>query len=440
MDHFGTPSSNAQAHLSEARLRLRTAGNSKPIQSAAVIGAGTMGTGIAAALIAIGIPTVLIDSDENGLTKGIVRVRKIVEGALEKGKINAEECASQLARITSALDLNAVSNCDLIIEAVFEDMTLKKKIFGELDDIAKTGAILATNTSGLDIDEIASVTTRPGDVIGAHFFSPAHVQKLLEIVRAKHTETDVVNTLLALGARMGKVSVVSTVYPGFIGNALFRQYHREAHFMLEEGALPYQVDAALKRFGYAMGLFAVHDMAGNDVGYQARKARMATRDPNRRYCDLITSLCDMGRLGQKSGKGWYRYEGSDRTPLRDQDIEAWIATDSEKRGFQRRDIDEEEILDRCIFGMVNEGAKLLDLGVAERASDIDLVYTTGYGFPVMRGGPMHYADTLGLAPVLEKIKALHAQHGAWWLPSPLLEKMVASGKTFEQWDAERIGA
>jgi 3-hydroxyacyl-CoA dehydrogenase len=440
MNHFSTASPTAQAHLSNARKRLSVAGIARPIQSAAVIGAGTMGTGITAALIAIGIPTVLIDSDAMGLSKGIARVRKIVENALEKGKINAEECASQLARITSAPDLTATSNCDLIIEAVFEDMALKKKIFSELNDIAKVGAILATNTSGLDIDEIASATTRPGYVIGAHFFSPAHVQKLLEVIRAKHTKPDVVSTLLALGTRMGKVCVVATVYPGFIGNALFRQYHREAHFMLEEGALPYQVDAALKRFGYAMGLFAVHDMAGNDVGYQARKSQIATRDPNQRYCDLITSLCDMGRLGQKSGKGWYRYEASDRTPLRDEDIEAWIATDSEKRGFQRRDIDEEEILDRCVLGMVNEGAKLLELGVAERASDIDLVYTTGYGFPVMRGGPMHYADTLGLGPVLEKIKALHARHGAWWLPSPLLEKLVASGKTFEQWDIERVGA
>jgi 3-hydroxyacyl-CoA dehydrogenase len=447
MNHFDQPTQDSQAHLDQARLRLIAASkifstskgqsNLRPIAHAAVIGAGTMGTGITAALIAIGMPTVLIDSDENGLSKGLARVRKIIESALSKAKISEEECRVQLARMRGALTLSAVDNSDLIIEAVFEDMPLKKKIFSELNQIAKPGAILATNTSGLDINEIAAVTTRESDVIGAHFFSPAHVQRLLEVIRTEHTGTDVIATMLDLGRRMGKVSVLAKVYPGFIGNALFRQYHREAHFLVEEGALPFQVDAALKRFGYAMGLFAVHDMAGNDVGYQARKAQMASRIPGRRYCDLITALCDMGRLGQKSGKGWYRYEGQDRTPIRDQEIETWIANDAASRGFQSREIEEEEIIDRCVLGMMNEGAKLLELGIAQRAGDIDLVYTTGYGFPVLRGGPMHYADTLGLSKVLDKVKSLHAVHGDWWQPAALLEQLVAQGKTFEQWDREK---
>jgi 3-hydroxyacyl-CoA dehydrogenase len=451
MNHFDQPNQMAQAHLALARKRLAAAANTfatandqgsgdkaaRPIHSAAVIGAGTMGSGIAAALVSIGIPTVLIDSDEVGLSKGLARIKRINEAAAEKGKITTEECSTRLSLVSSAFNLAAVSKSDLIIEAVFEDMSLKKKIFSELNQIAKPGAILATNTSGLDIDEIASVTSRASDVIGAHFFSPAHVQKLLEVVRTRHSSPDVIAALLDLGNRMGKVSVLARVYPGFIGNALFRQYHREAHFLLEEGALPYQVDAALKQFGYAMGLFAVHDMAGNDVGYQARKAQMASRLPDRRYCDLITSLCDMGRLGQKSGKGWYRYEAPDRTPLRDEEIETWIANDAVMRGFSRRPIDDEEIIDRCVLGMMNEGAKLLELGIAERAGDIDLVYTTGYGFPVQRGGPMHYADSLGLDKVLAKIKALHLEHGDWWIPAPLLVQLVAQGKTFEQWDHEK---
>jgi 3-hydroxyacyl-CoA dehydrogenase len=269
---------------------------------------------------------------------------------------------------------------------------------------------LATNTSGLDIDQIAAVTKRPQDVVGAHFFSPAHVMKLLEVVRAERTAPDVIGTLMDLGRRMGKTAVLARIYPGFIGNALFRQYNREAHFLVEDGALPHEVDAALTRFGYAMGIFAVHDMAGNDVGWQTRKAQMATRAKDRRWNDLILKLCDMGRFGQKSGQGWYRYEAGDRSPQRDPEIERFIVEESARMGITRRPMDETEILKRCLYGMINEGARLLAQGIALRPGDIDITYLTGYGFPAHQGGPMYLADRIGLPQVLADIRRLHAEH------------------------------
>jgi 3-hydroxyacyl-CoA dehydrogenase len=323
-----------------------------------------------------------------------------------------------------------VRGADLIVEAVFEDLALKQRLFRELDATARPGAILATNTSGLDIDEIAAVTSRPQDVAGAHFFSPAHVMKLLEVVQARHTAPDVVATLMELGRRMGKVAVLARIYPGFIGNALFRNYTREAHFLVEDGALPHEVDAALKRFGYAMGIFAVHDMAGNDVGYQTRKAQMATRPTDRRWNDLILKLVEQGRLGQKSGAGWYRYEPGSREPQRDPALERFIVEESARMGLQRRPVSEEEILKRCLYGMVNEGARLLEQGIALRPSDIDIVYVTGYGFPAHQGGPMFMADRIGLDRVCADIQRLHAQHGYWWQPAPLLEQLAREGRRF----------
>jgi 3-hydroxyacyl-CoA dehydrogenase len=254
--------------------------------------------------------------------------------------------------------------------------------------------------------------------------------KLLEVVRGAKTAPDVIATLMDLGRRLGKVAVLSRIYPGFIGNALFRNYTREAHFLLEEGALPHEVDAALVRFGYAMGIFAVHDMAGNDVGYQTRKAQMATRPADRRWNDLIMKLVDMGRLGQKSGAGWYRYDEGSRTPQRDAVVERFIAEESTRLGFERHAIGEEEILKRCLYGMVNEGAKLLEQGIALRASDIDIVYVTGYGFPAERGGPMFLADQIGLSRVFEDVKRFNAEHGFWWTPAPLLERLAREGGRF----------
>jgi 3-hydroxyacyl-CoA dehydrogenase len=254
--------------------------------------------------------------------------------------------------------------------------------------------------------------------------------KLLEVVQAKHTAPDVIATLMALGQRMGKVAVLARIYPGFIGNALFRNYTREAHFLVEDGALPHEVDAALKRFGYAMGIFAVHDMAGNDVGYQTRKAQMATRPTDRRWNDLILKLVDQGRLGQKCGAGWYRYEPGSREPQRDPMLERFIVEESACMGIQRRPVSEEEILKRCLYGMVNEGARLLEQGIALRSSDIDVVYVTGYGFPVHQGGPMFMADRIGLDKVCADIQHFHAQHGYWWQPAPLLEQLAREGRRF----------
>jgi len=405
----------------------------RPINEIAVIGAGTMGGGIAMALANIGLQVRLIDAHPAGLERGLARIRDNYASSVARGKLGQQEMDAHLALIQGGVDMNLVSGADMVIEAVFEDMNLKQEVFRQLDALCKPGAILATNTSGLDVDQIAAVTLRPHDVVGAHFFSPAHVMKLLEVVRATQTSADVIATLMALGRRMGKVSVHSRIYPGFIGNALFRNYTREAHFLVEDGALPHEVDAALKHFGYAMGIFAVHDMAGNDVGYQTRKAQMATRPKDRRWNDLIMKLCDLGRLGQKCGKGWYRYEPGDRTPHRDPELERFIVDESERMGIVRRPMTEEDIVKRCLYGMINEGARLLEQGIALRPGDIDVVYLTGYGFPAQHGGPMYLADRIGLDHVLADIKRLHDEYGYWWQPAPLLERLVREGRTFGDW-------
>lgn len=400
------------------------------VQQVAVIGAGTMGGGIAMSLANIGIPVTLIDSSQQGLERGMARVQDNYATSVKRAKLSPADMAQRMALITGSLQITDARDADMVIEAVFEDMELKQGIFRQLDVCCKPGAILATNTSGLDVDAIAAVTSRPQDVVGAHFFSPAHVMKLLEVVRGALTASDVIATLMDLGRRMGKIAVLARIYPGFIGNALFRNYTREAHFLVEDGALPHEVDAALKKFGYAMGIFAVHDMAGNDVGYQTRKAQMATRPTDRRWNDLILKLCDLGRLGQKSGKGWYRYEAGDRTPLRDPELEQFIVEESARMGIQRRPMDEADIIKRCLYGMINEGAKLLEQGIALRPSDIDITYLTGYGFPAHHGGPMFLADRIGLEHVLADIRQLHAQYGYWWQPAPLLERLVQEGKCF----------
>ena len=436
LDTENSLDAQAIAHIERARreaARIPDIAADTPlrlIQRVAVIGAGTMGGGIAMALANIGLPVTLIDADPAGLDRGLTRLRDNYAGTVARGKLTQAAMDDRVARIAGSVTLADVAEADLVIEAVFEDLALKQRLFAQLDALARPGAILATNTSGLDVDQIAAVTTRPQDVVGAHFFSPAHVMKLLEVVRAAHTAPDVIATLMDLGRRMGKVSVLARIYPGFIGNALFRNYTREAHFLLEEGALPHEVDAALTGFGYAMGIFAVHDMAGNDVGYPTRKAQMATRPTDRRWNDLIMKLVEMGRLGQKSGAGWYRYDKGSRTPQRDPEVEQFITEESRRLGFERKALSEDEILKRCLYGMVNEGAKLLELGIALRPSDIDIVYVTGYGFPARHGGPMYYADRVGLDKVLADIKRFHAEHGFWWQPAPLLERLVAEGRTF----------
>jgi len=411
----------------------------RPVHQVAVIGAGTMGGGIAMALANAGLDVVLVDADAAGLDRGLARLRDNYATTVKRGKLDDAGMAQRLARIRGTVALADAAQADLVIEAVFEDLALKQALFRDLDAIAKPGAILATNTSGLDINAIAAVTGRPQDVVGAHFFSPAHVMKLLEVVRTAHTAPDVVATLMALGRRLGKTAVLARVYPGFIGNALFRQYNREAHFLVEDGALPHEVDAALTTFGYAMGIFAVHDMAGNDVGYPTRKAQMATRATDRRWNDLILKLVEQGRLGQKAGQGWYRYQPGSRTPQRDPALEAFIVAESARMGITRAPVDEQQILERCLFGMVNEGARLLELGIALRPSDIDLVYLTGYGFPAAQGGPMFMADRIGLATVAARVQQLHQQLGAWWAPAPLLLQLAAEGRSFADWQAAQAG-
>lgn len=407
----------------------------RPIRTVGVIGAGTMGCGIAMAFANAGFPVLLNDISAEALALGVSRIRSMYESSVLRGRISAEDAQARASRIRSTNEFEELSTCDLAIEAVYEDMRLKQDIFGRLDAVLNAGAILATNTSGLDIDRIAESTTRPQDVVGAHFFSPAHVQKLLEVVRGRHTAPDCVTTLMDLARQLGKVGVVSANYPGFIGNALFRQYIREAHFLVEDGALPHEVDAVLEEFGFTMGVFAVHDLAGNDVGWKMRKQEMATRPTDRRWNDLILELCDMGRLGQKVGKGWYAYDSGSRTPRRDAELEAFIVARSARLGLQRRVISREEILERCLFSMVNEAARLLEARVALRASDVDLVFVTGYGFPADLGGPLHLADSVGLRMIHERVRAYHDSLGAWWEPAPLLTRLATSSGSFSQLDA-----
>jgi 3-hydroxyacyl-CoA dehydrogenase len=409
----------------------------RPVNRVAIIGAGTMGGGIAMSFANVGIPVTLIDSTDEFLERGLKRIKDNYAVTVSRGRLAQADMDKRMGLIKGALGVDKIKDADLVIEAVFEEMDLKQTVYREIDKFAKAGAILATNTSGLNIDQIAAVTKRPQDVIGLHFFSPANVMRLLEVVRADKTAKDVIATSMQLGKQIRKVPVLARVYEGFIGNAMLRHYAREAHFLLEEGALPQQVDKALTDFGYAMGMFGVHDVAGNDVGYKMRKAAIRSRPNDRRYSDTIIKLCDMGRLGQKTGKGWYRYEPGSRTPIPDPEVEAIIIEESRLKGITRREISAEEIVKRCVYGPINEGAVLLERGIALRPSDIDIVYVTGYGFPSWRGGPMFYADTVGLKSVLDDIKRFHERDGFYWKPAPLLEQLVREGKSFADYQAGR---
>jgi 3-hydroxyacyl-CoA dehydrogenase len=445
-DFFSTPSSHEMkaaaqyaAHAADLSFQIPDISahrQLRSIQSAAVIGAGTMGGGIAMSLANIGIAVHLIDADKASLDRGMTKIQDNYAVSVKRGKLTLQQLQARMALISPILDWQEANGADLFIEAVFEDLQLKKDLFIKLDAFAKQGAILATNTSGLDVNAIGAVTKRPHDVVGAHFFSPAHVMRLLEVVRSDATSPDVIATLMDLGRRMGKTAVLSKVYPGFIGNAMFRHYTREAHFLIEDGALPHEVDEVLTRFGYAMGVLAVQDMAGNDVGYQTKKAMIGNRATDRRWSDLTLTLTDMGRRGQKDGKGWYRYANGDRKPQRDPEFESWIVGESARLGRERKHFTPEEILKRCLYGMVNEGARLLEAGIALRASDIDTVCLTGYGFPKERGGPLYLADKIGLKNVLTDIERFHADMGFWWTPAPLLKQLAPVGKSFVQWDAE----
>ncbi len=402
-----------------------------PIERAAVLGAGTMGGGIAMNFANAGIQVRLFEVSQEALDKGRGVIEKNYAGTVAKGRLSQDAMDQRLALIEPVLDYDALGDADIVIEAVFEDMALKKEVFGKLDRVTKTEAILATNTSSLDIDEIAAATARPERVIGTHFFSPANVMRLLEIVRGEKTSAEVIATCMGLARKIGKVGVLVGVCDGFVGNRMLAGYRREADFLLEEGALPQDIDRVIFDFGLPMGPFAMNDLAGLDIGYSVRKHRQATRPSNLRYSPIADKICEMGRFGQKTMAGWYRYEAGSRTPLPDPEIEALIVATSAELGIERRQIGDQEILERCMYPLINIGAQILDEGIALRASDIDIVYINGYGFPPYRGGPMFYGDTVGLDQVYERVSHYHREHGEHWTPAPLLERLAGEGKGFK---------
>jgi 3-hydroxyacyl-CoA dehydrogenase len=402
----------------------------REIKSAVLVGAGTMGGGIAMNFANAGIPVKVLEVSQEALDKGLGIVRKNYAATVAKGRLSQEDMDRRMGLFRGITSYGDIKDADIVIEAVFEDMAVKKQVFEKLDKAAKPGAILATNTSTLDVNEIAAVTSRPQDVIGLHFFSPANVMKLLEVVRADKTGKDVLATAMKLSKAIRKVGVVAGVCDGFIGNRMLHGYFREAGFLLEEGALPQQVDKVIEDFGFAMGPFRVGDLAGLDVGWYIRKRQAATRPAHLRYSKVADQVCELGRFGQKTGAGWYRYEAGNRTPVPDPVVEDLIVRAAREAGIERKPVSDQEILERCIYALVNEGARILEEGIALRASDIDIVYIYGYGFPRYRGGPMFYADTVGLDKVLATIRRFHATHGEYWKPAPLLEKLVAEGKKF----------
>jgi 3-hydroxyacyl-CoA dehydrogenase len=402
----------------------------REIKSAVLIGAGTMGGGIAMNFANAGIPVKMLEVSQEALDKGLGIVRKNYAATVAKGRLSQEAMDKRMGLFKGITSYDDIKDADIVIEAVFEDMAVKKQVFEKIDKAAKPGAILATNTSTLDVNEIAAATSRPQDVLGLHFFSPANVMKLLEIVRADKTGKDVLATAMKLSKAIRKVGVVAGVCDGFIGNRMLHDYFREAGFLLEEGATPQQVDKVIEDFGFAMGPFRVGDLAGLDVGWYIRKRQAATRPAHLRYSKVADQVCELGRFGQKTGAGWYRYEAGNRTPIPDPVVEELIVKAAKEAGIERKPVSDQEILERCIYALVNEGAKILEEGIALRASDIDIVYIYGYGFPRFRGGPMFYADTVGLDKVLASVQKFHEKHGEFWKPAPLLEKLAAEGKKF----------
>jgi 3-hydroxyacyl-CoA dehydrogenase len=404
----------------------------RPIKSAAVIGAGTMGTGIAINFLNAGIPVHLLEVGQPALDKGVARIRENYEGQVKKGRMKPDDAKAKGALLTPTLSYADVGGADIVIEAVFEEMGIKENVFRTLDGVMKPGAILATNTSTLDVDRIAAVTKRPADVIGTHFFSPANIMKLLEVVRGKATAKDVLATTMKLAKALRKTAVVSGVCDGFIGNRMIEQYSRQAMFMVEEGASPAEVDGAIEKFGCAMGPFRMGDLAGNDIGWHIRKRRYAER-PDMKYSRLADQVCELGRFGQKTGAGWYDYRPGDRSAYPSPVIDALVLKYRVEAGVKPRKVEPTEIVDRLVYALVNEAAKILEEGIAQRASDIDVVYLTGYGFPVWRGGPMCYADEVGLFAVVRRMAELKRNpYGdpGFWTPAPLLARLAASGGAF----------
>jgi 3-hydroxyacyl-CoA dehydrogenase len=401
------------------------------IASVGIVGVGTMGGGIAMNFANAGIPVTLVEAAEDALDRGFSTILGNYAASVDKGHLTQKEADDRTGRLTGSLHFDDLSKADLVIEAAFEDMALKKEIFAKLDAVCRPGAILATNTSTLDINEIASVTGRPQDVVGMHFFSPANVMKLLEIVRGDKTAADVLASVMRLCRTISKIGVVVGVCDGFVGNRMLHAYWDQAYSLILEGALPQQVDKALYDWGWAMGPFAVMDLAGTDVSWRVRQAKAERRDRNKPYPAAVADrLCEKGRYGRKTGAGWYRYEEASRTPLPDPEVETLILEASADMGFARREIADDEIVERCLYALLNEGARILAEGVAERAGDIDVIYHYGYGFPRYRGGPLFCADEIGLEKVLAGIRAFDERQPGLWSPAPLIVRLAGEGKGF----------
>ena len=409
------------------------------VEKAAVIGCGTMGGGIAMNFANAGIPVTVLETSPEALEKGLEVVAGNYAATVSRGRLSQEAMDRRMALISGASDYAAIADADIVIEAVFENMDIKKQVFGTLDDVCKDGAVLATNTSTLDVDEIADATSRPEAVVGTHFFSPANVMRLIEIVRGAKTSDETAQTAMKLSPRIGKVGVMCGVCDGFVGNRMLYQYSRQANFLIEEGALPQDVDRVIYDFGLPMGPFAMGDLAGVDVGYLVRQERLKKFGPtNRRESKIADAIYHLGRYGQKTRKGWYDYEPGSRTPHPNAEVTALIEQASADLGIERRDVSDDEILERCLYPLINEGAKLLAEGIAARPLDVDLIWIYGYGFPRYRGGPMHWADEIGPAHVLERLEHYARTSDPDWLePAPLLREVAGQGTTFRDWAGAR---
>lgn len=433
-----TPESRALRHLfmaERAAAKIADVPDDTPqrkIEKVGVIGAGTMGGGITMNFLNAGIPVTMLEMKQEALDRGVATIRKNYEAQVKKGKLKQDKYDQRMALLKTTLSYDDLKDCDLVIEAVFEEMGVKQKVFEKLDEVMKPGAILASNTSTLDVNKIAAFTKRPQDVVGLHFFSPANVMKLLEVVRGAKTGKDVMATVMTIAKKIKKTAVVSGVCDGFIGNRMIEQYSRQAGFLLDEGATPQQVDRAIEKFGFAMGPFRMGDLAGNDIGWAIRKRRAQER-PNMLYSRTADKLCELGRFGQKTGAGWYDYQAGKRDAIPSKLVEDMIAAHRKELGIEPRKISDEEIVQRLVFALVNEAAHILEEGIAARASDIDMVYITGYGFPIHRGGPMLYADQVGLFNVVQAMKRFQKNprdDAKFWEPAPLLARLAAEGKTF----------
>jgi 3-hydroxyacyl-CoA dehydrogenase len=429
-----TPESRALRHLFQAERaasKIPDVPEGTPTRTVAkvgVIGAGTMGGGIAMNFLNAGLPVTLIETKQDALDRGIATITKNYQGSLQKGKLTEADLTKRLALLTGSLQFSDLSECDLVIEAVFEDIAVKEKVFTALDQVVKPGAILASNTSTLDVNRIAGFTKRPADVVGLHFFSPANVMKLLEVVRGQATANDVLATVMGLAKKIKKIAVVAGVCDGFIGNRMLMPYWAAAEDLIARGATPWQVDQAMEAFGMVMGPFRVSDLAGNDIGWAIRKSRAALNPERVVKPNVADALCELGRFGQKTGKGWYRYEAGNRAPIPDPEVIALLDAHRQRLGITAQSFSDEEIVTRCVYALINEGAKLLGEGIAARASDIDMVYLTGYGFPAYRGGPMHYANEIGLFKVARTLTELGTDGDPSWAPAPLILECLSANR------------